>query len=160
MGNAKGQFKRGSEGIFARRAQQLSKGLNAIAKQGARTAELHARKGLVVNVYGTERGKYRRTRNLLYKVYADGHASRTSIGIQVGDKAEYASNIEYGSGPHELTPQQLNGYLEVLKPGGVLRFGRSGKAYLLPGPYIGPALYYTRLLTTQRVRALMRELWV
>lgn len=159
MSTGKGTFKRGSKGVFSKRAKAIRSNMDALAKQGARTGLLHAQRGLVLNVYGTERGAYTRTRHLFRQLYADGHANRSSIGIQVGDRAEYASDIEYGSGPHELSPQQLNGYLEVMKPGGLLRFGRSGKAYLLPGPYVGPAIHYARLLTIQRVRALMHELW-
>lgn len=159
MADAKAGFKRGSAGVFARRRQQLSQALQRLAEQGADDAELHAKKGLMLNVYGTARGRYERTGHLLGQVYADGHANSTSLGVQVGDRAEYASQIEYGSGPHELSPQQLKKYLDVLPPSGLLQFGRSGKAYLLPGPYVGPAIYLARLRTTQRMQVLMQELW-
>lgn len=156
----KGSFKRGSAGMFRQRAEQFRKRLPEIAQAGAKDAELHAKRGLVINVYGTEPGEhYVRTGLLLREVYASGQANGSSLGILVGDRAEYASDIEYGSGPHALTPQQLERYLNTLKPGGLLRFGRSGQAYLLPGPYIGPAIHYARYRTAERVRALMRELW-
>ncbi|GGL18308.1 hypothetical protein [Deinococcus radiotolerans] len=156
----KGKVKRGSAGVFRQRAEALRKNLPALATQGARTAELHARRGLMLNVYDTVRGEhYRRTRTLLKSIYAHGEANGSSIGIQLGADAPYASVIEYGSGPMGLTPEQLNGYLEVLPPGGLLRFGRSGRAYLLPGPFIGPALFAARARTHQRVRQLMQDLW-
>ncbi|MFC6662973.1 hypothetical protein [Deinococcus multiflagellatus] len=77
----------------------------------------------------------------------------------MGDRANHASFVEYGTGPHALTPAQLAGYLEALPPGGLLRFGRSGRAYLLPGPFIGPALFAARYRTHQRIRQLLQELW-
>lgn len=155
----KAKFKRGSSGVFKDRARDLRRALPALAAQGARTAELHAKRGLVVNIYGTERGKYSRTRKLLQQVYAQGHASGTSLGIQVGDNAEYASFIEFGTGPWALTPEQLNGYVQGMNPGSLLRFGRSGKAYLIAGPYIAPAMHSARHLTHGRMQRLMQELW-
>lgn len=153
------KVQRGSKGVFQKRADALRQNLKALAQQGARTAELKARESLMVNVYRTERGGYRRTRNLFRQVYAEGEASRTSLGIHVGDRAEYASFVEFGTGPYALSEQQLKAYLDALPPGGLLRFGRSGKAYMLPGPYIAPALFYARHLTHVRARALLRELW-
>lgn len=155
----KGRVKRGSAGVFRKRAEALRKNLPALATQGARTAQLHARRGVMLNVYDTERGEYRRSRDLLRSIYANGEANGSSVGIQVGASAPYASFIEYGTGPMGLSPEQLNGYLEVLPPGGLLRFGRSGRAYLLPGPFIAPALFAARHLTQQRARQLLQDLW-
>lgn len=155
----KGRVKRGSAGVFRKRAEALSKNLPALATQGARTAKLHAQRGVRLNVYDTERGEYRRSRDLLRSIYANGEANGSSVGIQVGASAPYASFIEYGTGPMGLSPEQLNGYLEVLPPGGLLRFGRSGRAYLLPGPFISPALFAARHLTQQRARQLLQDLW-
>lgn len=151
--------KSGSKGLWKRRARAISRGLNGIAREGARSAELHARRGLMLNVYSTERGAYTRTRRLLGQVYASGQANATSLGIVVGDRAEYASFIEFGTGPYELTEQQLSAYLEALPRGGLLNFGRSGKAYLLPGPYLGPAITFARTLTRERLERLMQEAW-
>ncbi|MFC4636994.1 hypothetical protein [Deinococcus hohokamensis] len=156
----KSKFKSGSRDVLKERRKLLGRNLNALAKQGARTAELHSQKGLILNVYGTEPGEhYRRTRKLLRDVYATGQANSTGLGIQVGNRAEYASLIEYGSGPYELSPQQLESYLEAVPAGGLLRFGRSGKAYLQPGPFNAPALHTARLLTIQRMHQLMQDLW-
>ena len=155
----KGRVKRGSAGVFRKRAEALRKNLPALATQGARTAQLHARRGVMLNVYDTERGEYRRSRDLLRSIYASGAANGSSVGIQVGASVPYASFIEYGTGPMGLSPEQLNGYLEVLPPGGLLRFGRSGRAYLLPGPFIAPALFAARHLTQQRARQLLQDLW-
>ncbi|MBZ9715489.1 hypothetical protein [Deinococcus multiflagellatus] len=155
----KARTKRGSASVFRKRAQALQRNLGAIAQQGARTAELHARRGALLNVYQTAPGEYRRSRALLRHIYASGHASGSVIGIQVGDRANYASFVEYGTVPHALTPAQLASYLEALPPGGLLRFGRSGRAYLLPGPFIGPALFAARHRTHARIRQLLQELW-
>lgn len=155
----KGRVKRGSAGVFRKRAEALKKNLPALATQGARTAQLHARRGVMLNVYDTERGEYRRSRDLLRSIYANGESNGSSVGIQVGASAPYASFIEYGTGPMGLSPEQLNGYLEVLPPSGLLRFGRSGSAYLLPGPFIAPSLWAARYKMQFSYRSHLEVFW-
>lgn len=153
------KIERERKGLWKKRARAISKGLPGLAKQGARTARLHAQRGAMANIYSTERGAYRRTRLFLRSIYAAGEANATSLGLIVGDRANYASFIELGTGPYELTEEQLASYLEVLPRGGLLRFGRSGKAYLLPGPVISPAMQFARTLTRERFVQLMEAVW-
>lgn len=154
------KVKRGDRRIYQKRMALLQAALDPLAKQGASTAEIHARRGLMLNVYNTVPGEYDRTKNLLRSVYASGQGNGATLGILVGDNANYASLIEYGTGPHEMSPAQLQQHLEVLPKGGLLRFGRTGQAYLLPGPYIGPAIIYARTLTRERLHTLMQSLFL
>ncbi|MFC6751474.1 hypothetical protein [Deinococcus aquaticus] len=110
-------------------------------------------------MYGTVAGEYDRTGHLRTEVFASGAANAGTLGLVVGDRAPYASEIEFGTGPYELNEAQRQAYLDVLPRGGLLRFGRTGQAYLLPGPYIGPALMFARTLTRERLIALMVALW-
>jgi len=155
----KATVKRGKKGVFTRRAALLSASLGLIAAEGARSAQLHAQRSLALNVYATTPGQYHRTGFLLSQIYASGQANAGTLGIIVGDRASYASQIEYGTGRHELSPAQLQAYLDALPRGGNLIFGRTGQAYLLPGPFIGPAAVLARTLTRERLRRLMLTLW-
>lgn len=154
-----GRIERNGSRVVRRRAALLSSALTPIAKQGERAALLHARRGLELNVYGTVSGEYDRTGRLRSELFASGAANAGTLGIVIGDRAPYASAIEYGTGPYELNEVQRQAYLDALPRGGLLRFGRTGQAYLLPGPYIGPALMYARTLTRERLMALMVALW-
>ncbi|UQN05457.1 hypothetical protein [Deinococcus sp. QL22] len=153
------KIEQGSKGLWAKRAKAISKGLGGLARDGARSAELHVRRGLQINVYATEPGEYERTKLLLRQVYSAGQANATSLGILVGNRAPYATEIEFGTGPYELSEAQLASYLEVLPRGGQLQFGRSGKAYLLPGPTLGPGITFARTLTRERFQRLMADAW-
>lgn len=152
--------KRGSKGVYGKRARALSRALDRLGREGARDGEAHARRSLAANVYSTAPGnRYRRTGHLLSQIYSAGHGNATSLGILLGDQATYASEVEYGTGPYELSPAQLEAYLVALPPGSVLSFGRSGLAYMLPGPYIGPGLRFAQFKTHERLRALLQQLW-
>ena len=67
--------------------------------------------------------------------------------------------MELGTGPYELSEAQLAAYLDDLPRGGLLSFGRSGKAYMRPGPYVGPAMQLARTLTRERFVKLMEGVW-
>lgn len=154
-----GRIERKGSRVIRKRAALLSSALTPIAKQGERAALLHARRGLELNVYGTVSGEYDRTGHLRTELFADSVANAGTLGITVGDRAPYASEIEFGTGPYELNQAQLQAYLDALPRGGLLRFGRTGQAYLLPGPYVGPALMFARTLTRERLNALTVALW-
>ena len=155
----KAKVKRGARGVNKRRARELSRALPGIAAKAQKAAYLQAALALNAGVYGTAPGRYRRTGNLRQSLSASAQANGTSIGLQVIDTAEYASAIEFGTGPHELSAGQLAAYLEAMPEGGLLNFGRSGKAYMLPHPYIGVGLYKGRSVTLQELRALLQRLW-
>lgn len=156
----KATVKRGSKGVYAKRAKALTRELPRIAAASALEGHAQAQRGLAANVYSTTPGNYRRTGLLLSQVYSGGTAGPVSLTIELGDRAPYASNVEYGTGPYELSAAQLEAYLQVLPPGGLLRFGRSGQAYLLPGPYLGPGLRFAQFKTHERLQALLQKLWV
>ncbi|SMB93305.1 hypothetical protein [Deinococcus hopiensis] len=152
--------RKGSKTVFARRAAQLQTALDAIARKVAAEGERHAQRGAYLNIYGTVPGHvYVRSNHLFNSIYSNGSAVMGAVLVELGDRADYASDVEYGTGPYTLTQQQLDAYLKTLPPGGLLRFGRTGQAYMLPGPYIGPALQLVRYRTQVEVRDLMRRLW-
>lgn len=156
----KSKIQRGSQGVYTRRAKALSQQLGNIARQGAVDGRAHAQKGLQLNVYGTPAGnRYVRTSHLMNRLYVLHQVSRTSLSITLGNQASYASQIEHGTGPWELSDQQLLKHLEGLPAGGYLVLGRSGQKYLLPGPYIGPALFFAQHQTHQRIQELLRDMW-
>jgi len=159
--NVKSQIlRRGSKTVLARRATQLQAGLGAIAPKVAKEGEHHARRGAYLNVYGTVPGRvYQRTNTLFNRIHSSGSASGGQVVVTLGDSAPYASDVEFGTGPHQMTQAQLDAHLKSLPPGGLLRFGRTGQAYMLPGPYIGPALRLVQYRTQQEVQYLMRRLW-
>ncbi|KQR37727.1 hypothetical protein ASF71_14700 [Deinococcus sp. Leaf326] len=146
--------------MYAKRGKALSRELPRLAAAAAQDGLSQAQRGLSANVYATAPGlRYQRTGQLLRQLYAAGTAGSGSLTVELGDRAAYASHIEYGTGPYELSPAQLEAYLKVLPPGGLLQFGRSGRAYLLPGPYIGPGLRFAQFKTHERVQAFMQKLW-
>ncbi|WP_309571676.1 hypothetical protein [Deinococcus sp.] len=153
------KVKRGRATLLAQRIRALEQALPRLATRAAKIAELQAKRGLMLNVYGTAPGTYQRTEQLLLKVYAAGQAGAGRINVVVGDQAAYASLVEYGTGPSEFTEPQLLGYLEAMPEPRLLRFGRSGQKYLLPGPYVLPAVFIARHQTRQAVQGLIRTLW-
>ncbi|GGR31482.1 hypothetical protein [Deinococcus ruber] len=143
--------------IVSKRRSAIESKLQALAETAAIAGEQQAQRGLTANVYGTEPGKYRRTKRLKFSTYKDGQYSGGVLRVILGDTAPYADKIEYGTGPHELSPAQLQQYLDVLPRGGLLRFGRSGKAYLYPGPYIGPGLIFARYRVREGVALIVQK---
>jgi len=142
---------------FGKRRQAIESQLQALAESAAIAGEQHAQRGLQANVYGTAPGAYRRTHRLKYSTYKDGTYAAGLLRVVLGDTAPYADKIEYGTGPHELSPAQLQQYLETLPKGGLLKFGRSGKAYLYPGPYIGPGLIFARYKVREQMALLVQK---
>ncbi len=139
------------------RRKAIEAQLQHIAEAAAIAGEQHAQRGLQANVYGTAPGAYRRTRRLKYSTYKDGLYAAGVLQVILGDTAPYADKIEYGTGPHEFSEAQLKQYLEVLPKGGLLKFGRSGKAYLYPGPYIGPGLIFARYKVREGIAAVVQK---
>ncbi|WP_147364010.1 hypothetical protein [Deinococcus cavernae] len=153
--------RRGSRTVLRRRMAQIQTQVDVIAQRVAKEGERHAQRGAYLNVYSTVVGQgYLRTRHLFDQIYAVGHGAGGQISVTVGDYASYASEVEFGSGPFALNAAQMEGYLKALAPGKLLTFGRSGQKYLLPGPYIGPALHLVQYRTQWEIRDLMRRLWV
>ncbi|MFC3833510.1 HK97 gp10 family phage protein [Deinococcus rufus] len=153
------KLRRGHPTLLADRRRALKAALPRLAQRARDTAEAQAQRGLQLNVYGTVEGAYRRTHRLEASVYAAAQVTGGRLNVVVGDRAEYASFVEFGTGPHELTEPQLLAYLQAAAEPRLLRFGRSGQAYLLPGPYLTPAVFIARYQTRQTVQTLLRSLW-
>ena len=149
----------GSRGVFARRAAQLGVELVRATRQVEQEAAEKARQGLTLNVYGTIPGHYSRTWALFISLRSSSQSSGGQATITLEDGAPYASFIEFGTGPSAISQQQLDQYLASLPPGRLMTFGRSGQAYMLPGPYIGPAVWYARARMQAELRAVLVRLW-
>lgn len=156
----KSQLKRkGSRSVFKRRAAQLQAGLPIITARVTQEGIRHAQRGAFLNIYGTTPGAYERTSKLFGQIYGYGQAAGASIRVELGSNAPYSSFVEYGTGSARITPHQMEAMLETLPPGNLLRLGRSGQNYMVPGPFIGPALWLVRHRAHWEVQYLMRRLW-
>lgn len=109
-------------------------------------ANIDLQANLYNSVYGTEPGSYIRTGYL--KSYTNTNASTVNTdgvyAIRLASTADYASDIEYGTGDKEISESMLRQLSEAA--GGVgITFGRSGRQWMLPGPFIMPATIKSRL---------------
>jgi len=103
---------------------------------------------LFASVYGTAPGTvYIRTGNL--KSFGNTNASDLSKDgkyiIKLSSSADYASDIEYGSGTSQIDPGLLQQISEA-SGGNNISFGRSGINYMLPGPFVMPATVKSRII--------------
>lgn len=138
-----------------KRLTALQAQLPALVARVAAQGQQHAARGLQANVYGTAAGRYRRTGRLRGELFSSGQYAAGQLHLQLGDRAPYASLVEYGTGTTRITDPALQHLLAGLPPGGLLRLGRSGRAWMLPGPYLAPALAFARWRLVTQVQALM-----
>lgn len=119
----------------------------------------HAIIGANRNVYDTAPGRYQRTQDYLRGFQASGRASRNIATVSVWNTVDYAARLETGSGPHEMTAEQIAAQASA-NPYAPLYFGRSGQKYSLPGSVVIPAavfaLYRMQELFAQKVRAVVK----
>jgi len=112
-----------------------------IAKNVSREALRRAQDGLERSVYGTVPGRvYVRTGTLRRSVTVRILPRVNSISLELYARAPYASDIEYGSNP-AMSEATLTLIAEATG-GQVTSFGRSGRHYTLPGPFLLPASMY------------------
>jgi hypothetical protein len=99
-------------------------------------AEYFARQGTLAGVYNTLPGRYVRTELLLESIYATPAIAGGNIGIEVGNRASYASSVEYGSYGEYQSPEELRALAEAAPGFGPLYLGRSGLKWQTPNPAI------------------------
>lgn len=126
-----------------------------IAEQARAEALGHMIIGANRSVYQTPAGRYQRTGDYLRGFQARSRATKNTASVTVWNDVDYAANIELGSGPHEMTPQQIAAQAAA-NPYAPLYFGRSGQKYMLAGPAVYPAavfaLYRMQELFAGKVR--------
>lgn len=101
----------------------------------------HAIVGANRSVYQTTPGAYQRTYEYLRGFQATARATKNTVRVTVWNAVEYAPYIEYGVGPHEMTPAQVLAHAAA-NPAAPVYLGRSGQNFTLPGPAVWPAAYY------------------
>lgn len=130
-----------------------------IAEQVRAEALGHAIIGAQKNVYMTPAGRYQRTMDYLRGFQTSGKATKNTATVTVWNSVDYAADVEFGSGPHEMTPQQIAA-MAVHNPYAPLYLGRSGQKFMLAGPAVYPAvvfaLYRMQELFAYKVRAVVR----
>lgn len=95
------------------------------------------------NVYSTPAGHYRRSGDYLRGFHTAAQASRNTAKIRIWNDVEYAEDVELGSAPNALTPQQVTAYAEASASAQVY-LGRTGEKYSLAGPAVIPAAVYAQ----------------
>ena len=155
----KSRIKRPQRSLYSKRAKELQRALPGIAQRAAQQGEAHALRALNLGVYSTEPGEYVRTGKARESLRFAADVGRAGIDVLAEDTADYASHIEYGSGPYALSEPQLEAYLKAMPAGGLLNFGRSGKAYLLPQPFVSVGLRKAQGVIQQQLRAEIERLW-
>jgi len=105
----------------------------------------HAVIGVRRNVYDTTPSAYERTGNLLRSLDATKRQTRASLTVILTASAEYASNVEYGSGPGGVSDTQVLTRAEARQDQAApLYLGRTGRNYLQAGPFLLPAAAYAK----------------
>lgn len=152
-------IRKGSAGVLDKRAAKfrlrMAGATSAVQQYGLQKA----RDGLMLNVYNTASGRYVRTGHLLDSLGADSSFLGDMARVSLQDTALYASYIEYGTGVHAMSRSALESYLNQVPSGNLVTYGRSGLAYMMPGPYILPAIWAVKYSMLAEVRRIMRDLW-
>lgn len=123
--------------------QKATEQLPQLAAQVEGEALGHAVLGAQASVYSTAPGQYQRTQEYLRGFHSSHQATRHTASVSVWNSTDYAGYIEYGVGPHAMTPAQLLQHIGS-NPAQPLYLGRQGAdgRYVLPGPAVWPAAYY------------------
>lgn len=153
------RIKRRERNLYSKRARGIQRGLPGIAQRAAKAGHAHALRALNLGVYSTEPGQYVRTGEARESLHFRAEANASGIGVLGEDTADHASQIEYGSGPYALSEPQLEAYLKAMPAGGMLNFGRSGRAYLLPQPFVSVGLRKAQGQIHQELKELIERLW-
>lgn len=112
--------------------------LARLGKEASVEALKQSRWALQLNVYGTEPGEYQRTGTLGNSLFSDSSVQGMSVRVTLGDSAEYARFVNYGT--PEISSTAAENIAQKYGPN-LIKTGRSGKKYMLPASYIEPALY-------------------
>lgn len=126
-----------------------------IAQQAQAEALGHAIVGARRNVYETVPGAYQRTQDYLRGFQTSSRATKNTASVTVWNDVDYSGFVEFGTGPNQMTPQQIAAQA-VTHPYAPTYLGRSGQKFSLAGPAVIPssvfALYRMRELFIQEVR--------
>lgn len=93
------------------------------------------------SVYDTTAGAYERTGDYRRGFQSRGRGTRHTASVTVWNDVEYAPYIEYGTGPYEMTAEQIVQQAAV-NPMAPLYFGRSGEQFMVAGPAVYPAAVF------------------
>lgn len=130
-----------------------------IAAQAQGEALGHAIISAQRNVYQTVPGAYQRTMDYLRGFHATGRGTKNTATVTVWNDVDYSGFVELGTGPNQMTPQQVVAQA-VTHPYAPTYLGRSGQKFSLPGPAVIPAsvfaLYRMRELFAERVRKIAK----
>ncbi len=142
-------------------ARQIESEFKATSQAISVQANKDIQDNLFMSVYGTTPGNfYKRTGDL--KSLSHTNAVLMNAGsvyrIRLKSDLDYASDIEYGSGDLELNPTSLLEISEAGK-GEDIYFGRTGRNYTLPGPFIMPATVKARINLEDAFVKIIKNRW-
>ncbi len=124
--------------------QRMRQQLAALPGDMQADAEGLALAALQNGVYGTVPGlRYKRTYDLARSVKVQPVSTVNLARLVISSDAPYARFIEYGTGPNELTDQQIDAYAAAFGSNAqIVRLGRSGRKYTVPQPFIRSTAFW------------------
>ncbi|GGR11389.1 hypothetical protein [Deinococcus ruber] len=140
------EFKSGfpaAAALMAERRQRYQQLMDASVVAVAEVAKQVIVEGTMVGVYLTPEGNYVRTEHLLESIFARPAHIGAALGVEMGNVAEYASDVEYGSLGSEISEAEAHARAAA-EPGlAPLYLGRTAKAWFLPNPAVTRASVVT-----------------
>jgi hypothetical protein len=109
-------------------------------------------------VYNTAPGMYMRSGNLKSLAYASKASSGETYTVIAGDKADYASDIEFGRLSGQITESNLLSRAES-SGGEWTSYSRSGINWMYPGAYLTPAIYKASLKMNIGFDLIIKDRW-
>ena len=125
-----------------KRIGQAAEQPSALAKAAEAEVLGHAQLGARRNIYDSAPGAYRRTGDLLRAMNVSSSASAGRATVTVGNTASYALAVELGNSPGISVAQDQALSAANRNPEAPISLGRSGRAFTVAGPFIGPAQAY------------------
>ncbi|WP_407538876.1 HK97 gp10 family phage protein [Deinococcus radiomollis] len=137
----------------AKLRKQLQASLQTVAREAEKNARTMAVLGASAGIYDTEEGSYRRSENYLLSIYARATATATDVLVEVGDTAEYATQLEYGALGEEIPAEIAVQMAEAIgSEEKTLYLGRTGHLYYIANPIVTRAAVFAGLRMTERFR--------
>lgn len=135
--------------LFRQRVEREVAQMAARAEQDALGMAIQ---GAQRGVYSTPEGGYDRTGLYLKSIYAAAKATGGRVEVVVGDRAPYASYLEYGSLGAAIPAAQAEQLAAALgTKRAALYLGRSGKKWIKPNPAITRAALFAGLRMINRL---------
>lgn len=135
----------------------LKAGMAQIAQDAQKDAYQMAILGATAGIYGTVPGRvYQRTGVYLQSIFATGVVNVSGIELNVGDRAPYAQDLEYGArgALPQAAAEQMAAALGTTP--GSLYLGRTGRAYTKANPAITRAAVFASLRMINSLESLVR----